>query len=212
MKFILDPGLVLYLPLHKQDSSSFMSGEAYGHTCTVSGASWGMNGRNFDGADDYINCGNASVLQVSQAITIMAWINLLTPAGNRIIVGRRQGANNWQFYTTAIPKLGFTFWSGGVERTALAAGNSILPAGTWVLAAVTYDGANGNLYINGNIDKTASLTGTIDTNAAATTVGAGNTGGFQSWSGTIGEVGIYARALSPQEIQRNYLATKWRYR
>jgi len=35
-------------------------------------------------------------------------------------------------------------------------------------------------------------------------------GGF--WNGTIGEVFIYNRLLTPQEIQRNYLITKWKYR
>ena len=54
MNFIFDPSLVLYLPLHQRDGSSFMSKDAYGHVCTVTGAVWTPEGRLFDGVDDYI--------------------------------------------------------------------------------------------------------------------------------------------------------------
>lgn len=35
--FILDPRLVLYLPLWKLDGASFADHSAYGHLCTVKG-------------------------------------------------------------------------------------------------------------------------------------------------------------------------------
>src|SRR3990167_5915362 len=53
-EFGLDPSLVLYLPLWKKDGSSFMSDDAYGHLATVTGATWGSQGRTFDGVDDLI--------------------------------------------------------------------------------------------------------------------------------------------------------------
>jgi len=36
----------------------------------------------------------------------------------------------------------------------------------------------------------------------------GNTNDF---TGTIGEVQVYSRVLTPLEIHQNYLVTKWRY-
>src|SRR3990167_7681164 len=50
--FIYDSSLVLYLPLWKLDGSSFMSKDAYGHLCTVTGATWSKQGRIVDGTDD----------------------------------------------------------------------------------------------------------------------------------------------------------------
>lgn len=212
MKTITDPSLVLSLPLYRHDGNSLLSAGAYGHNCVASGTSWRPGGRYFSGSDDVLDCGNAASLRLDQEISVLAWLNLEVPADNRVIASRRQGASDWQFYVTAAPKLGFTFWSGGVERTALAIGNGTAPVGSWFFAGVTYDGLKGVLYLNGNIDKSVDLTGAIDTAAAALTVGAVDTAGFQSWSGGIGEVSVYRRALVPQEVLRAYLATKWRYR
>ena len=43
MGFIFDPSLVLYLSLWKLDGDSFMSKDAYGHLCTVTGALYSIN-------------------------------------------------------------------------------------------------------------------------------------------------------------------------
>jgi len=55
MNFVFDPSLELYLPLYELDGSSFMSKDACGHICLVTGALWGSQGRTFDGGDDYID-------------------------------------------------------------------------------------------------------------------------------------------------------------
>ena len=54
MNFIFDPSLVLYLPLYQLDGASFVSKDAHGHLCSVTGALWRPNGRWFDGTDDTI--------------------------------------------------------------------------------------------------------------------------------------------------------------
>ena len=76
MDFIFDPSLVLYLPLGQLDGTSFVSQDAYGHLCTVTGTVWGSRGRYFDGADDLVNANAAiNAIQDLSVGIIMAWFN-----------------------------------------------------------------------------------------------------------------------------------------
>ena len=82
--FIYDPSLVLYIPLHQLDGSLFMSQDAYGHLCTVTGAAWTLQGYDFDGTDDKIDCGSNTILDnlFDGGGTVLAWINVDTDGEN----------------------------------------------------------------------------------------------------------------------------------
>jgi hypothetical protein len=74
-----------------------------------------------------------------------------------------------------------------------------------ISAGRAYCYADGALGTGGDVADTA---GSV-TNTDSVKIGGGET---ETWLGVIGEVRVYNRALSPLEIQHNYLATKWRYR
>ena len=74
MDFIFDPSLALYLPLYELDGASFMSKDAYGHSCTAIGALWRPNGRWLDGINDYINCGADTSFDISGTMTLEVWM------------------------------------------------------------------------------------------------------------------------------------------
>ena len=65
------------------------------------------------------------------------------------------------------------------------------------------------VFVEGLEENSHSVSGDIDTSADDLNIG-GQAGAFLP--GIIGEIRIYNRALTPGEIQHNYLATKWRYR
>ncbi|OYT63833.1 hypothetical protein B6U67_01825, partial [Methanosarcinales archaeon ex4484_138] len=46
-----------------------------GNDGTIYGAKWVGDGLYFDGTDDYVNCGSDSSLDITEAITVMAWIH-----------------------------------------------------------------------------------------------------------------------------------------
>jgi hypothetical protein len=104
------------------------------------------------------------------------------------------------------------FFDGSTWRLAP---NGYTPTlNTWFHILATYDGANMYTYINGSLFSTVAYTG------GATTQ---NTKGFyigKRWdasssdyffSGSIGEMRAYNRALSPTEVSQNFNATKFRY-
>ena len=179
------------------------------HACTVIGATWGSQGRTFDG-DDYITAGNAASLQIASEITIEAWFYPSVTAAHRTIVGRRQTNTNWQFNISNSQKLYWSRWSATVQLDVSA--NTAMSTLAWHHGVVTYSTTAGTkFYLDGQPDGTNATGGDLDTNATATTIGSFVEGIGSPFEQIIGEVRIYNRALSAVEILQNYNAPKWRY-
>ncbi|MEP4078165.1 PQQ-dependent sugar dehydrogenase [Haloferula sp.] len=86
--------------------------------------------------------------------------------------------------------------------TTLASANGVLTLNDWNHLAVTYDGANMVIYVNGSQVATGAKTGTISGSGGAL-IGLGNqpTGaGDRGLDGLLDDVCIFSRALSAGEI------------
>lgn len=221
MDFVFDPGLILYLPLYKLDGASFMSKDAYGHLCTVTGAVWRPHGRYFDGTDDGINCGNAAVLQqLTSQLTVSAWIKPTAVGGGieHAVAGKLNdsGVNRraWMVLIQSTGKLAFYISSDGTHtNSASLISTTVLSTDNWYHVTASYRSASWFLSVNGVIEnsgtpgKSSIYQNTVDPLYVGRTEA--NPRYFQ---GTIGRIEVYNRALNVLEAQRNYLATKWRYR
>jgi hypothetical protein len=212
MDFIIDPCLALYLPLHELDGASFMSKDAGGHQCSVTGALWKLNGRWFDRQDDRIDCGSGSALQIATSVTWELWLNPDNLAPRQTIFsntpyGLEVGSNisNIPAYTNTIGLVRHGVGDGCVAQ------NGALTTGWHHLVYVKReDGATNELYLDG---LSLSLQSNQNFNwASSGTHYLGARGGASQWYGNlIGEARIYHRALTSPEIQQNYIATRWRY-
>jgi len=85
-----------------------------------------------------------------------------------------------------------------------------LTSGQWYHIMGVYDGANIKIYVNNSVTVGDGLTGNIDSTTYEWSIGAMSTG-ERPCNMVCSEAYIYNRALTPQEIQRNYLGTKFRY-
>jgi len=219
--FIYDPSLVLYLPLYELDGASIKSQDPYGHLCTVTGALWRPNGRYFDGTDDYIVVPDAPGLRLSgKDFTIQAWfrLNTVVPANHVFLSTVQDIVSNygWSFQITGNTKLYFAASKDGTTTGLLSmTGMSDVSVDTWYLATVVYrDGVNAKMYLDTaeeDLDNWPASNTLVDLGLDIY-VGVQELNLAGDLNGRLGEVFIYKRALSPLEIQRNYLATKWRYR
>jgi len=211
MDFIFDPSLVLYLPLYGLDGASFMSRDAYGRVCTVSGASWNPNGYYFDGTDDFINIGNANLVLGSTPRTALAWIKALDISTEQAILQYGHSATR-QLFRLYIQSELLRLATYSDDHSSDA---SKIASNVWLLVGVTYDGSTGlTFYVNENKAGSGTLGGLLNTALGyyEESIGGGGTDGTAiSFGGFIGSVFLYNRALTPQEIQHNYLTTKWRY-
>ena len=215
MDFIFDPSLVLYLPLYKLGGASFLSRDKHGHLCSVTGAIWTPRGRSFDGSDDLIDCGAGTSLDITNTITLEAWVKLSsTPAGHHSVIGKWKVATDERCYWLDMDK-GANNWRFDVshEGSDYVSVTGSAPATDWIHLVGTFDGTDAKIYEGGAWVNMANGPGVINSVAANHVwVGASGDVPDRFFPGLIGEVRIYNRALTPLEIQHNYLATKWRYR
>jgi len=66
-----------------------------------------------------------------------------------------------------------------------------------------YDGKNRYIYLNGNLDNSASHTGKIYTNTLSIRIGTWSSAG-RFFKGTIDEVAIFDAALSSMQVKQIY--------
>ena len=222
-EFIKDPSLVLYLPLWKRDGASFMSDDKHGHLATVTGALWTPRGRSFDGTDDKIALPNNAFNWMTGAFTIEVWFNLTTLTGAHFLFSIFVDANN-QFHLQqidGITAVQFYLYEGGVNL--LQKQTALLVTSVNTHLVFLWDGlgktdANIRCWQN-NEEKTnvaysnyagtpTGISGILGTHINE--IGVQNAGGY--FNGKIMELRLYNRVLTVQEIQHNYLATKWRYK
>ncbi len=210
--YIRDPSLVLDLPLYKLDGDSFMSKDAYGHLCSVTGALWTPQGRRFDGVDDYLDLGTPEALNITgKELTLEAWVyveswagcdsyativeNYETATGGFLI--QKQAANS-RFYA-------------GIYADGWRAANPTgdLAEHTWFHLMAIYNGATLKFYVD--TEEVASVASTADIGSSSRNVCVGGKNAANSFHGKIGEVRVYIRGLTGIESRRNRLATKRRY-
>ena len=205
-------GCVLYLPLwHPNLSGSpFNSIDPYGHTCTVTGATYSSAGRTFDGTNDVITCGTNPALLVTN-ITAEVWIYAATTMADFEIVFGNTASNleaGWAF-----------LWNGNIIRFYIkhysnnTAYIALTPDDKWHHIIGTYDGATIKIFhdmVQGTDDTYG--TGMDYTGATGVMLGSPITGvNAYRFSSIIGEAGLYNRVLSASEMTHIYNATKWRY-
>jgi hypothetical protein len=150
------------------------------------------------GGTSFVEVPNASSLQITGNITLEAWINATT-VGGRIIDKITAGGTNGYMLDTYGGHLRAIIGSTTLSSTAS------LPTGVWTHVALTYDGTNLSVYINGQADSSTGLTGAIPSNSLALRIGADSTGASQ-FNGLIDEAAVYNRALTATELQAAFAA------
>ena len=146
----------------------------------------------FDGVDDYVDCGNDESLHPNH-FTWEAWINravddfsedhIISPGPQR-----QFGIRNKKL------------WFYSLE-TGHFYGITELESNRWYHVAVTFDGTEVILYLNGKYENSA--TGSPAGTSGNVFIGQFVLGGDYYFNGTIDEVRIYERALSASEVLYN---------
>lgn len=226
MKFVFDPGLVFYLPLHGLDGPSFISREAYGHPCTVTGAVWTPQGRYFDGVDDKIVLPDSALWAFgTNPFTMEFWARTRSVTSPRDLFSHGDDSDvNYFMLRKSDGSAGYILvWLQAAGATALKFNTPpVFTANRWLhFALVRLSDADSAgawaAYADGNAVSLTKSAGNWNASildySAGPRLGSRLSGGtdYEFWDGDMGEVRIYRRALTAHEIRRNYLATKWRY-
>ncbi|MBL7738170.1 MAG: hypothetical protein JNK14_03055 [Chitinophagaceae bacterium] len=178
----------------------------------TNGAAWAASGRFgsailFDGTNDYININDANSLDLTNGMTLEAWVNPSNLTGFKTVICKDRSTGNFTYTMAANnnasnannqrPSSRMRIGSGNIVVT----GTSKLTLNTWIHVASTYDGGTFRLYINGVQVSSAAVTGNITVTANPLRIGGTTALAGQYFAGLIDEVRIYNRALSQAEIQ-----------
>ena len=162
------------------------------------------NALQFDGQDNYVNCGNDASLDITDAISIEAWV-YMESVGTYPTVVAKSGAN-WGYifeFLTTTGKINLYLDKANPSWANVAETGVQLKE--WTHLAATYDGKTIHYYFNGKLDGTYSNIpgGQIAENADNVHLGGRKVGEPHNFDGIIDEVRIYNRALSEAEVNLN---------
>jgi len=170
----------------------------------------------FNGTNQYVSIGNPADLNIQGNITLAGWVNLQSSSGMGAAI-ISHGTCNADGMNTS-PSVFLQMMGGDMAVGCVDATNTMYLAGSmvsgsgWTHWAGTYDGTNWNLYMNGQLmTSTASTVGAVSVNDNWSIAADG--GGTQNFfNGSLDEVHVFNRALSPLEISvlasPTYLASR----
>ncbi len=178
----------------------------------TNGPAWSAAGKYgaailFDGTNDFVNINDANSLDLTNGMTIEAWVNPSDLTGFKTIICKDRTATSYT-YTLAANNNASNVNNQRPNSRARTAntnrtitGTSKLPLNTWSHVASTYDGANFRLYVNGVQVATLATTGNLTITTDPLRIGGTTALSAQYFAGLIDEVRIYNRALTVFEIQ-----------
>ena len=185
--------------------SATSSGRAAG-----GGGAWNGNtySLDFDGTDDYMDCGAVSALNSTTSFTISMWLNFQHVTGGVVMSAFTSGtstSNRVEFVFNSINELRFGV-DGSVNNCVLniSSPTDYRSTNAWHNICGTYDGTNVTLFFDGSqvattttsVPSTTSSTQGNDTTIGRRTLGGGNL----YFNGLVDEAAIWDSELSASNI------------
>lgn len=159
----------------------------------------------FNGSNQYVSFPSTTSIPIGNTTySIGVWFNANT-LGNKGLVG-------WGNYGTTNESNSLKLTSNGVVNSW---GNNDLSVtttittGNWNYAVATFDGTNRKIYVNGILVGSDTPTGHNVNSSTNLTIGLTNISEY--FDGSIGDVQIFNRGLSSDEVLQNYNSFKTRY-
>ena len=212
----LSPAPVAYYPLGDQDSfngaeylvPNIAAEEADGDIAT----SYSPYALDFDGTNDYIDCGAISVIPSATQITVSFWANTDSTSQSQVVFGDNSSSPIFSFeYWGSSNKMFFEYGTGTYAYLTLT---SVVTAGSWDNVVLVYNASGASntdkikIYVDG-VDKSSLLTyvGTIPTslNASIGNFWIGNGQNYNSpFNGKLSNFSIWNTNLSSTQVSEIY--------
>jgi hypothetical protein len=214
-------GLVAYWRLNDRSGTIAADSSGNGVELALLGApSWGPDWLNLDGNPNSPQYGDAGPNVLTDLdtndVTICAWINK-TGSSQKGIVDKSYytsgGYGGWSFQILSDNRL--DWWTEENLDLQDSGGATVTP-GQWTFVALAWHYVNHQceFYINGALNSTLQNGASIENPSGTADLELGNirnnsSGGIYAFDGSMHDVGLYNRALSPAEVESNYLSTEF---
>ncbi|MCX6774024.1 MAG: LamG domain-containing protein, partial [Candidatus Micrarchaeota archaeon] len=205
---------VLNMPFEGGSNSTFTKDySGFGNNGTVSGATWnatgGYDGKGayqFNGIDNYIDCGNAENLQIQGSITLAAWIkpNSLTDGEHKVIHKANSTYRGYEIFIWNESLRGRVGAYDDANAREIGVNNTIQLG--WQHIALTWNGSVATLYYNGVAVYNKTITGSSGNTLEPLKIGKRDFHGpdIAFFNGSIDDAFVYNYALSPDQIKALY--------
>jgi hypothetical protein len=154
--------------------------------------------RSFNGTSDYISLTGEGADLSSSNYTVSAWVNFSTTAGTQLIVDNRDsGTDGWLLYSSA--------GSAVCRYNAIdVIGATVFTTDVWHHVGCTSDGAILKLYVDGVLENSGAISGSISETTDAIIGSRSFTSFANFFSGNIDEVAVSNITRSADEIAEMY--------
>ena len=185
-----------------------------GNNGTINGATYWSDGRgsfNFNGTSNYIEFnkkGTELGIPNNSQMTVEAYINVFSLAGYVHIVDC--AANRWHLaIESAAAGASAYFWNG---TTYHISSSPAIQTNAWYHLVGVQESNLLKIYINSVLATNGSISGTPPLQDNNVRIGMWQSGaGSRYFNGNISSVRLYNKALSANEVNQNYNATKYRF-
>jgi len=162
-------------------------------------------GFEFDGAGDYIDCGNDSSLNITNNLTISAWIKQV-PANDGYVMMKNPAGDAYREYAMYVrgsaDTIYFYYRSTVAEQDYESWGSIVVDDNTWHHLVLSVDYPSSELYVDGVSKGTRVLDGEMI--GGNGTLWIGRRSADYYFNGTIDDVMLFNRSLSTDEILALY--------
>ena len=208
----LTQGLVSYWPFcgnANDDTGNGNNGIVNGATLTIDRFGNSNSAYDFDGLTSYISGTGVNLPQGDISRTVSLWVK--TTGGFSVNTGGQTGSvfdygtfeNNKRFSVLLVDN-DFTNYFSAFYNDFHP--NSSVTSNVWTNIVWVYSETNLKLYLNGNLSSTGNIS---SLNTTGQNFVFGNTipnsiGQYEKYKGTIDDIGIWNRALTPSEVTQLY--------
>lgn len=202
-------GLVAYYPFcgnANDQSGNGLNGVVNGATLTTDRFGNSNSAYNFNGTSDFIKVLDNDLLDLTQNLTLSAWISPNSVVNEQAIFGKGKISSQTGYsllHNVLIPeKTGISIQNSPIPASEAHINSSTLNQNTWYQLVGTYNGSELKLYLNGILVDTIFTSLQLMPNSLTDLFIGCELSGFRFFKGKIDDIGIWNRALTQQEITK----------
>jgi len=178
-------------------SGSGLDGTIRGNPAFVEGIA-GM-ALSFDGVNDYVDFGNNAAFDITEQITLSAWVNTNDTGNGQHNPYVSKGDQTYAIKHASSNTIEFFIYDAGWYTANVRVDSAF--NGEWHHVLGTYDGSELKTYVDGLLGATVAHQGSIEIQTHNLTIAMNSQETDRFYEGVIDEVKIYNRALSKGEVR-----------